>query len=43
MNITLKTSKSLTYNNKWYLDFLKYSYSMGISICVIYDEPAHKL
>ncbi|WP_353487236.1 spiroplasma phage ORF1-like family protein, partial [Spiroplasma phoeniceum] len=38
INPTLKTSKSLTYNDKWYLDFLKDSYSTGIS----YDKPSDK-
>ncbi|WP_374697149.1 spiroplasma phage ORF1-like family protein [Spiroplasma endosymbiont of Polydrusus formosus] len=38
INSTLKTSKSLTYNNKWYLDFLKDSYSIGIS----YDKLSDK-
>jgi len=31
INPTLKTSQTLTYNDKWYLDFLKDSYSTGIS------------
>ncbi len=38
INPTLKTSKSLTYNDKWYLDFLKDSYSTGVS----YDKPSDK-
>ncbi len=38
INHTLKTSKSLTYNDKWYLDFLKDSYSTGVS----YDKPSDK-
>ncbi|WP_348736936.1 spiroplasma phage ORF1-like family protein [Spiroplasma endosymbiont of Ammophila pubescens] len=38
INPTLKTSKSLTYNDKWYLDFLKDSYSTGIS----FDKPGHE-
>ncbi len=38
INPTLKTSKSLTYNDKWYLDFLKNSYSTGVS----YDKPSDK-
>lgn len=38
INPTLKTSKSLTYNNKWYLNFLKDSYSTG----VYYDKPSDK-
>ncbi|WP_004028552.1 spiroplasma phage ORF1-like family protein [Spiroplasma melliferum] len=38
INPTLKTSKSLTYNDKWYLDFLKDSYSTGVS----YDKPSYK-
>ncbi|MFW4370994.1 MAG: spiroplasma phage ORF1-like family protein, partial [Spiroplasma sp. hy2] len=38
INPTLKTSKSLTYNDKWYLDFLKDSYSTG----VFYDKPSDK-
>ncbi len=38
INPTLKTSKLLTYNDKWYLDFLKDSYSTGIS----YDKPSDK-
>ncbi|KAI92344.1 spiroplasma phage ORF1-like family protein [Spiroplasma melliferum] len=36
INPTLKTSKSLIYNDKWYLDFLKDSYSTGIS----FDKPS---
>ncbi|QCO23437.1 Spiroplasmavirus-related protein [Spiroplasma melliferum] len=36
INPTLKTSQSLTYNDKWYLDFLKDSYSTGIS----FDKPS---
>ncbi len=38
INPTLKTSRSLTYNDKWYLDFLKDSYSTGVS----YDKPSDK-
>ncbi len=38
INPTLKTSKSLTYNDKWYLDFLNDSYSTGVS----YDKPSDK-
>ncbi len=38
INPTLKTSKSLTYNDKWYLDFLKDSYSTGVS----YDKTSDK-
>ncbi len=38
INPTLKTSKSLTYNDKWYLDFLKDSYSTGIS----FDKPGYE-
>ncbi len=38
INPTLKTSQSLTYNDKWYLDFLKDSYSTGVS----YDKPSDK-
>ncbi len=38
INPTLKTSKSLTYNDKWYLDFLKDSYSTGISFDKFSDE-----
>ncbi len=38
INPTLKTSKLLTYNDKLYLDFLKYSYSTGVS----YDKPSDK-
>ncbi|KAI92693.1 spiroplasma phage ORF1-like family protein [Spiroplasma melliferum] len=37
INPTLKTSQSLTYNDKWYLDFLKDSYSTGIS----FDKPSN--
>ncbi|WP_424525633.1 spiroplasma phage ORF1-like family protein [Spiroplasma endosymbiont of Glossina fuscipes fuscipes] len=36
INPTLKTSQTLTYNDKWYLDFLKDSYSTGIS----FDKPS---
>ncbi|WP_424526277.1 spiroplasma phage ORF1-like family protein [Spiroplasma endosymbiont of Glossina fuscipes fuscipes] len=36
INPTLKTSQSLNYNDKWYLDFLKDSYSTGIS----FDKPS---
>ena len=36
VNPTLKTSKPLKYQENWYLDFLKDSYSTGIS----YDKPA---
>uniref|UniRef100_UPI000C763A16 spiroplasma phage ORF1-like family protein n=2 Tax=Spiroplasma melliferum TaxID=2134 RepID=UPI000C763A16 len=36
INPTLKTSQSLIYNDKWYLDFLKDSYSTGIS----FDKPS---
>ncbi len=36
INPTLKTSQALTYNDKWYLDFLKDSYSTGIS----FDKPS---
>ncbi len=36
INPNLKTSQSLTYNDKWYLDFLKDSYSTGIS----FDKPS---
>ncbi len=35
---TLKTSQTLTYNDKWYLDFLKDSYSTGISFYKLSDE-----
>ncbi|AXF96303.1 spiroplasma plectrovirus-related protein [Spiroplasma phoeniceum P40] len=35
INPTLKTSKNLLFNDKWYLDFLQDSYSTG----VVYDEP----
>ncbi len=38
INPTLKTSRSLTYNDKWYLDFLKDSYSTGVS----YNKPSDK-
>ncbi|WP_348736482.1 spiroplasma phage ORF1-like family protein [Spiroplasma endosymbiont of Ammophila pubescens] len=38
INPTLKTTQSLTYNDKWYLDFLKDSYSTGIS----FDKPSDK-
>ncbi len=38
INPTLKTSKSLNYNDKWYLDFLKDSYSTGV-FC---DKPSDK-
>ncbi|WP_338965368.1 MULTISPECIES: spiroplasma phage ORF1-like family protein [unclassified Spiroplasma] len=38
INPTLKTSQSLTYNDKWYLDFLKDSYSTGIS----FDKPSNE-
>ncbi len=38
INPTLKTSKSLTYNDKWYLDFLRGSYSTG----VYYYKPSDK-
>ncbi len=38
INPTLKTSRSLTYNDKWYLYFLKDSYSTGVS----YDKPSDK-
>ncbi len=38
INPTLKTSQSLTYNDKWYLDFLKNSYSTVVS----YDKPSDK-
>ncbi|KAF0850033.1 spiroplasma phage ORF1-like family protein [Spiroplasma poulsonii] len=36
INPTLKTLQILTYNDKWYLDFLKDSYSTGIS----FDKPS---
>ncbi len=36
VNPTLKTSKSLTYNENWYLDFLKDSYVSGI----VFDKPS---
>ncbi|APE74772.1 spiroplasma phage ORF1-like family protein [Spiroplasma citri] len=35
INPTLKTSKNLLFNDKWYLDFLQDSYSTG----VVYDKP----
>ncbi|WP_222611551.1 spiroplasma phage ORF1-like family protein [Spiroplasma phoeniceum] len=35
INPTLKTSKKLSFNDKWYLDFLQDSYSTG----VVYDKP----
>ncbi|WFG99235.1 DUF3688 family protein [Spiroplasma citri] len=35
INLTLKTSKKLSFNDKWYLDFLQDSYSTG----VVYDKP----
>ncbi|QED24812.1 spiroplasma phage ORF1-like family protein [Spiroplasma citri] len=35
INRTLKTSKNLLFNDKWYLDFLQDSYSTG----VVYDKP----
>ncbi|WP_445582690.1 spiroplasma phage ORF1-like family protein [Spiroplasma citri] len=35
INPTLKTSKKLLFNDKWYLDFLQDSYSTG----VVYDKP----
>ncbi len=38
INPTLKTSQSLTYNDKWYLDFLKDSYSTGISFDKLSDK-----
>ncbi|WP_338963855.1 spiroplasma phage ORF1-like family protein [Spiroplasma endosymbiont of Sarcophaga carnaria] len=38
INPTLKTSQTLTYNDKWYLDFLKDIYSTGVS----YDKPSDK-
>ncbi|WP_424526300.1 spiroplasma phage ORF1-like family protein [Spiroplasma endosymbiont of Glossina fuscipes fuscipes] len=38
INPTLKTSQTLTYNDKWYLDFLKDSYSTGISFDKSSDE-----
>lgn len=38
VNPTLKTSKSLTYNDKWYLDFLKDSYATGN----VFDKPSDK-
>ncbi len=38
VNPTLKTSKSLTYNENWYLDFLKDSYASGI----VFDKPSEK-
>ncbi|ALA97370.1 Spiroplasmavirus-related protein [Spiroplasma kunkelii CR2-3x] len=36
INPTLKTSKKLLFNDKWYLDFLQDSYSTG----VVYDKPS---
>nr|CAK98990.1 plectrovirus spv1-r8a2b orf 1 n-terminal truncated transmembrane protein [Spiroplasma citri] len=36
INPTLKTSKKLSFNDKWYLDFLQDSYSTG----VVYDKPS---
>ncbi|WP_425378589.1 spiroplasma phage ORF1-like family protein [Spiroplasma endosymbiont of Polydrusus pterygomalis] len=38
VNPTLKTSKSLTYNENWYLDFLKDSYASGI----VFDKPSEQ-
>ncbi|AXF96097.1 spiroplasma plectrovirus-related protein [Spiroplasma phoeniceum P40] len=38
INPTLKTSKKLSFNDKWYLDFLQDSYSTGFS----YDKPSDK-
>ncbi|PQM29680.1 spiroplasma phage ORF1-like family protein [Spiroplasma poulsonii] len=38
VNPTLKTSKSLTYNENWYLDFLKDGYATG----VVFDKPSDK-
>ena len=39
VNPTLKTSKLLTYNENWYLDFLKDSYATGI----VFDKPSDKI
>ncbi|ALA97688.1 Spiroplasmavirus-related protein [Spiroplasma kunkelii CR2-3x] len=36
INPTLKTSKKLLFNDKWYLDFLQDSYSTGF----VYDKPS---
>ncbi|MFJ1522147.1 spiroplasma phage ORF1-like family protein [Spiroplasma sp. ald] len=38
VNPTLKTSKLLTYNENWYMDFLKDSYAIGI----VFDKPSDK-
>ncbi|MFW4370893.1 spiroplasma phage ORF1-like family protein, partial [Spiroplasma sp. K1] len=38
VNPILKTSKSLIYNENWYLDFLKDSYATG----VVFDKPSDK-
>ncbi|QED24879.1 spiroplasma phage ORF1-like family protein [Spiroplasma citri] len=38
INPTLKTSKKLSFNDKWYLDFLQDSYSTGL----VYDKPHDK-
>nr|CAK98365.1 plectrovirus spv1-r8a2b orf1 n-terminal and c-terminal truncated protein [Spiroplasma citri] len=39
INPTLKTSKKLLFNDKWYLDFLQDGYSTG----VVYDKPNETL